>query len=53
MPQSSFKGQVIAPLGGVIRCPCGQTFTYVPDRDLSTRNGYIVGFVLGYQEFLL
>ena len=37
MPHSSFKGQVIAPLGGVIRCPCGQTFTYISDRDLSNK----------------
>ena len=37
MPKSSFEGQVIAPLGGAIRCPCRQTFTYVSDRDLSNK----------------
>ena len=37
MPHSSFKGQVIAPLGAVMRCPCGQTFTYVSDRDLNNK----------------
>ena len=40
MPQSSFKGQVIAPLGGVIRCPCRQSFTYVSDRDLSNKKRF-------------
>ena len=37
MPHNSFKGQVIAPLGVVMRCPCGQTFKYVSDRDLSNK----------------
>ena len=37
MPHSSFKGQVITPLGIVNQCPCRQTFTYVSDRDLSNK----------------
>ena len=44
MPHSSFKGQVIAPLGAAMMCPCGQTFTFVSDRDLSNKKWLHVRF---------